>query len=253
MRLWLVSPAWRRYEVTRLALAQRAHLQGVLAGRGIDTRCVVVADDENLDVAAEYGFDALERPNEPLGRKFNDGIEWACLEGAADFVCVIGSDDWVHESVFDRLPETNPEPPAPTEDNPVVSWSDEPEALAGTVIAVVDVQSGRGRLRWWPRREGVIPWVFPRAALEPSGFRPVKDNAARGIDGSLVAGLGIRPQWLFHDPHEYARVDFKSDVNLNTYAEIGATSGVGDEHDAWGRLSELYPEPLVEMAQRVAG
>lgn len=250
MRIVFVSAAWRRYEVTRLALAQRAHLCGELAGQGHEATCVVVADDDNLDIAAEHGFETLERPNDQLGRKFNDGLEHAARELNADYLVLIGSDDWVHIDVFDRLPLDECREKFPTEDEPVVVWSPAPEAVTGREIALVDLEEGRLQRCRARGRYGVIPWVFPRKALEPSGFRPVRDELNIGIDGSLIAGLGVQCEWVFHDPHDLCRVDFKSATNLNSYEKIAAAIGYGDEEpDPWALLTERYPADLVEMAR----
>lgn len=214
---------------------------------------MVVGDDETLDIAQEFGFETLERPNRPLGRKFNDGIEHAALEMGADIVAVVGSDDWVHEDLFDVLPA--PVAPAPDWemiDGPVVWRPGVPEVVTGRSIAFVDLERGLLR-RCWVSGTGAIPWLIPRAALEPSRFRPVNDHQVRGIDFSLRSGLKVRPVWVDMDPHDLCRVDFKSDVNLNGFDEItGATDHDGDE-DAWSALRERYPADLVEMAESFAG
>lgn len=253
MRLVLVMPAWRRFDVTRLVLAQRAHLRGVLAERGVDAVTLVVADDDNLDMAAEMGCETLERPNLPLGRKWNDGLEHACRELDADFVTVVGSDDWVHPDLFDRLPAAVAPMPMPTDEQPVVFWEAEaPEAVTGRKLALVDLLTGRMRLCESRGRWGVIPWVFPRAALDPSGCRPVKDAAVKGLDGSLAAGLGVRPRWVFRDPNPVARVDFKSDTNLNSYDLISGAIGVGETLEPWDVLAAHYPPALVDQARGLA-
>lgn len=215
---------------------------------------LVVADDDNLDLAAEFGFDTLEVSNDLLGRKWNDGIGHALRELDADYVTVVGSDDWVHPDVFDVLPADVAPHPMPTAEVPVVMWSDnQPEATTGREIALVDLASGRLRRCRSQGRYGVIPWVFPRVALERCGGRPVAETAQRGLDGSLVAGLGIQPQWVFHDPHDLCRLDFKSDVNLNSYETITAAIGYGpEETDPWALLATRYPADLVEMARETA-
>lgn len=254
MRLCLVTPAWRRFDVTRLAFAQRAHLRGVLAGRSLEVSVLVVADDGNLDLAAEFGFDALERSNDELGRKWNDGIEYALRVLDADYVAVVGSDDWVHPDVFDLLPAEVALPPALTDERPFVTWAENvPEAVAGREIALVDLIGGRMRRCRGTGPFGVIPWVFPRAALDPSGGRPVRDGLQRGLDGSLATGLGVQPEWVFHDPHDLCRVDFKSDVNLNGYHAITGAIGYGpEEADPWALLAVRYPADLVDRARRLS-
>jgi hypothetical protein len=227
--VWFVSPAHGRLGVTALALAQRRHLIDELADRGIDGYGVVVADDENLELAAEYGFEGWRIGNEYLGRRFNAGISFACREGA-DFVVHIGSDDWMHVDCFARLPAPD-------------------TILSGRAITVADLEAGKMRRCHVPGRHGVIPWVIPRALLEASSFAPVKPEKRRGIDGSLVRGLGSQPRWLFHDPHPFARIDWKTSANITPYALLSRNLGRGPELQApWRQLEEFYPRDLVEQA-----
>ncbi len=252
MRIVFVSAAWQRFAVTRLALAQRAHLCGELSERGHEATCVIVADDENLDIASEFGFETVEQSNAQLGRKFNDGLEYAARELEADYFVLIGSDDWMHVDIFERLPLDIAEPPELTDERPIVTWAEVPEATTGREIAVVDLEEGRLRRCRARGRYGVIPWIFPRNALEPSGFRPIKDEASIGIDGSLIAGLNCRPEWVFSDPHDLCRVDFKSAVNLNSYKKIADGIGYGDELPV-SILRHDYPLHLVELVEAAAG
>jgi hypothetical protein len=210
-----------------------------------------VADDENLDIGLRYGFRALERPNFPLGRKWNEGIALAGTLGA-DFVAVVGSDDWVHEDLFKTMPlDHSPDPDFDSlvEGEPIVWHPERPQAMTGRELTLVDLLTGRGRACRVKNRLGVIPWVMPRKALEPSGFRPVADHVEIGLDGSLVAGLGTALSWQFHDPHPFARVDFKSGTNLNSYELIAGAIGEGGEIDPWPALAAHYPPWLVKRAQ----
>jgi hypothetical protein len=213
----------------------------------------VVADDENLDVAEDYGFPTLARKNSPLGAKFNAGIHWACKVMEADVVSVVGSDDWCHEDLFDRLPNEHPQPPDLNAfDGAAVSWGDEPEIVTGRRISIVNLATGNLVRCHASGRSGAIPWLIPRAALEPSGFRPVRDEQQIGLDFSLMSGLGMQPNLVFHDPHDFARVDFKSDVNLNAYEPVTAVLSDGSEEDAWPLLAQHYPADLVSQAQDLA-
>lgn len=251
MRIVLVSAAWRRFDVTRLCLAQRAILRTELAERGHEMRAVIVADDENLEIARSFGFDTIERNNDYIGRKFNDGIEHALHELEADFVVLIGSDDWMHVSMFDVLPKEIADLPMPTAERPVVIGRPGPQAVTGKKIAFVDLEremiqpcEARGRL-------GVIPWVFPASALRETP-RPITETCNKGIDGSLFRGLKTRPEWIFHDPHPLARVDFKSNVNLNSYEKITSLMSVGNELPASETLRLLYDSELVDLMEEVA-
>lgn len=235
--------------MTRLALAQRAHLVGELAARGITATCVIVADDENLEIARDYGFETVEQDNTMLGRKFNDGIEYACNNGA-DFVVSVGSDDWIHADLFDRMPLPVVEEREPTPEEPVVIWSAVPEIVTGRNITIVDLLHGRAEVCRAKGRYGVIPWVIPREALERSRFRPVREHLMRGIDGAMLAGMRVQPEWVFVDPHDVCRVDFKSETNVTSYESSVAGFGDGDEiADPWPLLAEKYPADLVELAR----
>lgn len=219
--------------MTRLALAQWVHLAGELAATGIDLHVVVVADDDNLDIAREHGFATVELDNEcGLGAKFNAGYQYAGSEGA-DWLVHIGSDDWIHPDVFVPLV-------APLAPRPIV---------AGRRIAYVDLLRGRLQKAKHDGRYGTIPWIIPRHLLDRCGFSPIRPERRRGMDGEIVRGLrrahaAAEAQWVFHDPHEVARVDFKSAVNLNDFGEVHGRLG----GDPWAELARFYPSHLVELA-----
>jgi glycosyltransferase involved in cell wall biosynthesis len=237
MQVWLVSPAWGRFAVTRLALAQRAHLADELAARGAACHSVIVADDENLEVAREAGAVALEHPNEPLSDKCNAGVRFACEQGA-DWVVWIGSDDWIHPDAFDPLWSL---PGGAKHTKPIV---------AGGRIAVVDMLDPRLMVCRVRGRNGVIPWLIPRQLLAPSRFEPLPLGKSRGLDGWLVHGLRashVKPGFHIEDAHDMARVDFKSSLNMNSYE---ALAGRAREHvDPWPALAEHYPAHLVDLAR----
>lgn len=233
--LWLVVPAWRRLAVSRFVLAQHAWLIGELAARGLPANVVVIADDENLDIAAALGLHTLERPNEQLGRKINDGIQYAAEQGAT-WISFTGSDNWLHPDLFSAIAEADPRRP------PIVT---------GNTIATVDMVGAKLRRLVVRSRCGVPPWLIPIWALQPAKFRPIDDARERGIDGSLERGLRLRPEWISHDPHDLARIDFKTEENITPYAAIARTLGIGQEEpDPWTLLASRYPAPLVEQARQ---
>lgn len=223
--------------MTRIVLAQRAHLIGELAARGIDAHCVIVADDDNLDIAREHGFATVEMDNSDLGAKFNAGMRYACVEGGATHVVSIGSDDWVHPDVFDVLPEP-------------------PYVQTRARLALVDLPTGQLSLAHVSRETGSIPWIVPRAMLEACSFRPIPPGKRRGMDWWLTQGLHGRTggrrqsvQWLHHDPHALAAVDWKCGANLTPYSRLARNPFVRERDDyPWPRLRELYPDTLVDLA-----
>lgn len=231
--LVFVTPAYRRFAVTRLAFAQRAHLIGELAERGIIATQVVIADDENLEIASEHGFDTIGMDNSQLGRRVNDGFERAAEQGA-DWFCFVGSDNWLHPALFESLPVGSAAP-----------------VVAGRSIAIVDLLSPRLRVLRVGSRHGAPPWLIPRWALEPSRFRPMVDRRMRALELSLTLGLGVTPEWVFRDPSDVCRVDFKSGVNITTWDGL-AHLGRRDETDPWGVLVGHYPSWLVALAEQTS-
>lgn len=235
--VWIVSPAHGRFAVTRLVLEQRRRLCRDLAVRGIDARMLITASDENLDLAREYGAVAVETPNRPLGRKCNIGLERAAREGA-DWIVWVGSDDWIHPDVFDPLPYQR---------------EGRERILIGQRVAIVDLATGMLMRCLSPSKYGAIPWIVPRGMLEPSRFRPVRPDLARGLDGALIRGIRLSRaplDWHCLDPHDLRCVDFKSGVNITPFERLEGHA-TGPLEPAWSALVERYPADLVERARRI--
>lgn len=188
--LWFVTPVHRRERLTRICLEQRARLIAELAGLGVSARQLVIGDDAGLlFMAHALGFHVMGRPN-VLGLRINDGFEWACRERGADYVVYVGSDDWM-------LPGPLADLPAPGRVR-ASAWNTWVSA-DGRSIASVD----------HPPALGNAPWTVSRAALEPLGFRPVRDGLMSGIDTSMADNLG--DVFDFHPEDDPLRwVGFKS-------------------------------------------
>lgn len=76
--LWFVVPAHGRERLAAICLKQLRRTCDALSAEGIDATAVVIADDANLDTARELGFGTIERANDFVSAKYNDGIEFAC-------------------------------------------------------------------------------------------------------------------------------------------------------------------------------
>lgn len=227
MRLYFVTPAWRRFELSAVCFEQRRRVMDELARHGIDARCVVIADDANLDLARALDFEIIEQDNEWLGRKFNDGIEWACRHGA-EWVVPIGSDSWIDAAYFSPLPadfvtRTSALYCAVTEDR----------------LAELAVRDGKG----------AGPYVINRRRLERSGFRPAKDELHAGIDRSTVASLGTPLHWRHRNVNPFQYVGFRGTPHLTPYEKLVRRWGVKQHTDPWAVLAEHYPSDLVERAR----
>jgi glycosyltransferase involved in cell wall biosynthesis len=231
--IYFVTPAWQRFELTRVVLEQRRMVIDWLAERDVEAGCVVVADDANADIALELGFDVVRRKNYALGRKFNDGIEYAARNGA-EWVVPIGSDSFIDPAYLFPLP------------GPSVMRSSTLYALA---------EPGRlGRLQV-KNAMGVGPYMMPFAYL-PKSLRPAAEYRKRGVDTSTIKGLRRRG-WTREmvDLHPWQYVAFRRQggateghPQMNSYEKLYARLGVGEEYEVADRLSEFYPLRLVERA-----
>lgn len=233
--LWFVVPAHGRVELTRVCLRQLARTCATLTANGIRASAVVIADDDNLETAAEVGFATVERTNVPLGRKWNDGYELAGMAGV-DFVVPFGTDDWIDPELLltGGLP-------------------DDDQIRCCRLSAIVS----EDRTRMTPLRinyeggDGVR--ILPAALLKPLRFRPAEEDAARAIDTSVMRRvsntLGNRPRLRYLDLHPWQIVDWKSDGGqLNTY-DACLVHADGPEVDPFAQLTGVFPdEALAEMA-----
>lgn len=229
MTVWFVTPAWRRYELTAVCLEQRRRVIEELATHGIEARCVVVADDRNHHIARDLGFDTVRQNNDWLGRKFNDGIEYAARHGAT-WIVPIGSDSFIDPAYFLPLPLDNPK---------VVRTSQlyapvEKDRLAITRVAHPTNPAG--------------PHMFHRNLLVRCNYRPMPDEINRRTDSNTVKTLWPF-RWEFKDVHDLQYIGFRAPPFITQYANLWQRWGVTEYTDPWERLAQHYDADLVERAR----
>lgn len=225
--LWFVTPAWQRYELSAVCFDQRVTVIDALRAAEVDANCVIVADDDNLDLARERGFAVVERDNEYLGRRFNDGIEYAARQGATRIV-PIGSDSWIDPAYLLPLP---PKTTFRTSSRYCVVTQDR--------LAELDVSDVNG----------VGPYVINRHMLRNGHFRPAQDTLKHGIDRSTMKGVRHRITQR-RDLHPYQYVGFRGTPHMTTYEGLVATWKAVERTDPWSILARHYPEGLVERARK---
>lgn len=226
-RLWFVTPAWRRFALSAVCFEQRRRTIAELAESGIEAHCVVIADDENLELARAAGFDVVERDNEYLGRKFNDGYQYAAEHGA-DWIVPVGSDSWVQARYFDPLP-----------DNGAIRTSHYLLTVARDRMAHLEIKPNHGG----------GPYVMRRALFESSGYRPAKDFICRGTDRSMIDGLGVPVTWETRDVSRFQHVSFRGEPHVTDYQRLWFHWGVQEEYDPWDQLAAHYDPQLVAAAK----
>jgi hypothetical protein len=226
--LYFVTPAWQRYELTAICLEQRRLVIEDLARHGVEARQVVIADDENLDIARSLGFETVEQNNHWLGRKFNDGEEWAGKHGA-DWIVPIGSDSWVDPAYFLPLPS-----PRRTRTSRMYAPV-RPDRLATLRVGKV----------------GAGPHMFHRSLMLRSGFRPAPDEIMRNTDHLTIRGLD-RPQlWEWRDLHPLQYIGFRVPPYITQYQRLVERWGVSEDPRPFDALRSVYPTELVDRVERL--
>lgn len=233
-----VVPAHGRYEVSRVSFAGLAWTVAELRAQDVDAFAVVVADDSNLDIANEYGFLTLDRPNLPLGRKWNDGFEFAA-KLRADYVVPFGSDNWIHpELILRHLANMRTHTIGASRVCSVIRED-------GRKIAHLEINYDGG--------DGIR--VLPAALLKACGYRPAVDTRNRAIDTSIRENLrrkNGRIGFTYTDYGPLQIVGFQSlDVQLNKYAPLVKAFGVKEGTRPFQKLATVYPARLVDMAERM--
>ena len=228
MRLYFVTPAFQRYELAAVCFDQWKQIAASLAAHDVELRVVVVSDDENLDLARATGFDTVERDNDWLGRRFNDGIEYACRNGA-DWVAPVGSDSWIMPEYLYPLPETD-------------------QSRRGRLLTVV--KSDR-LAELYVTNIGVGPYMYHRSQLEHCDFRPSDEKIRRGVDTSTWLGVlqGGVIEWDERNVSQYQHVSFRAKPHLTKYTRLWAAYGQRESYQPWEILREHFPADLVARAQ----
>lgn len=241
MIVWFNTPAFQRYALSEIVFEQRARAIEKLSLAGIEAHQVVVADDENLELARSFGFETFERDNEWLGKRFSDGYEYA-VEHGATHVFPIGSDSWCDpQFVIDAVAIMESDRPN----------KEKPRDLDAICSRHYTRVNGLGTIRrqlWVPVLQGVS-YLIPATVLSKlDRARPCQDEISRGCDGSTWqscsrAGCGA----FFVESHPLETTSFESWPQITMFDKLGGRWGRGDVEDgAISGLVELYPRDLVE-------
>jgi len=230
--LWFIVPAHGRLPIAEVCLRQLQRTCEALADRNIAASAVVIADDENLDIARALDFSTVERDNTQLGRKINDGYELAGRE-RVEFMVPIGSDDWIDPNWI-RLPKPH-------------------ETIATHLSTVVNEDCSRMSLLRIGFGDGVR--IYTRATMQAVGFRPADEDRKRALDAATHKGTrSARATVVWHDTNPLSIVDFKSSENLNDYSGCMRAFGRRVERtDVWEALGEIYPAEAIREMQAVHG
>lgn len=202
-------PASGRLQLAQICLRQLRRTVDELEREGVRASAVVIANDENLDTARDLGFATVERDNQFVSRKFNDGVQLACdpryNPRPADYVIPLGSDDWIDWRLFVDLPK-----PATPVGFQRMSFVRED----GQELTVRQIRNEGGC--------GIR--IYSRQVMARVGYRPADEDRRRACDTSILVNVKREiPQLRFEhrdlDPLQI--VDWKSPgENLNPYVTL---------------------------------
>jgi hypothetical protein len=167
----------------------------------------------------------VERNNEWLGRKFNDGMEYAGKHGA-EWIVPIGSDSWIDPEYFLPLPGHR-------------------YTRTSAMYSVVE-QDRMAELK--VGRHGAGPYMFHRNVF-PHGFRPAADELRKNIDSSTIKGMARTLRWEPKDIYPLQYVGFRGTPHITKYDNLMMKWGTAERDDPWDRLAHHYPPELVERAR----
>jgi hypothetical protein len=238
IELWFVTPAYQRFELSELCFRQRRRMIDALATHGVDAHCVVVADDENVELARAAGFDVVEHNNKWLGAKFSAGYNHALAAGATHLL-PIGSDSWMAPGLVACMPFYE-------------------RACTGTAFLSTLRADGRERLDLTIDYGTIgfgVATLYPRAAFAGERF-PCAPNIRRGCDTSTwnrtarAKGMALdKMRW-----HHLEYTDFKSYENQTTdYRRLKARHecDVTGGDAAIDDLRDLYDDDLVDRLRKI--
>lgn len=185
-------------------------------------------------LADDLAFTWIYSPNEPLGRKWNDGYLAAALKLEADFFVPVGSDDVIHPSLFEKLPDG--------------------DQIGCTRHSAMVDPTGQRLMTLnitYPGGDGVR--IFTRQLLEQVMFRPAFDDRARAVDGSITQHLqrtGREPHFDYRETDPFAIIDFKTATvdQRNTFQSC-LTFAVEERFDVFETVAEWHGQ---EFARDVA-
>jgi hypothetical protein len=232
-----VMPVFGRRELTKLCLDQLRWTCDGLAGQGIEATAIVVGHEEELlEHARERVFWTVHQENDPLARKFNDGIELAAQMGA-EYVIPCGSDNWVHWRWISDVAQGRGLPAA---DEVVCHRQCAIVHESGNELAFLEISYDGG--------DGIR--IFPVELFKPLAYRPAVDHRNRAIDTSIVERLrrfaGWTPKYRYEDIGFWSVIGWQSyDLQLNPYSGLVRQFGKYTDPDPWSWMEIHYPVDAV--------
>ena len=228
MKLGILTTAYGRPQISKLY-----HLQNCRLKKSFEfIHLVVVSTDEDEELFRGWGFETLRYPNQPLGRKFQAGLD--ALRGRIDKMMLMGSDDLISDGLFRRLVESERD----------VVWPD-------SLYFLGTMKDYKGLMRFHRgiyNKLASVGMVITSRLLDKMDWQLWGDQL-RGIDhASYGRIMSHEPDYEILPTLPDVLIDVKSDVNINHLKKF-LTYGERVREDVLVKLSPEEQEYIKELCQ----
>jgi len=231
--LLFVCPAHGRVDLAAVCYRQFADLCEQLNRRGLHADVLVIADDRNLDHAADANLLTLEHDNR-LGAKFNAGYTYAAEHGY-EYACAVGNDSWLHPDRFQWLPDRD-------------------ALLCTRNYTCVTPDAGEQHWLKLAYDGGTGSRVIPLGWLAGCDYKPLEPAQTSGCDtGTLLAicrGVERAPHLVYTDLHPYEVIGFQSSVQITDWRHF-TDRYLHERQSPFQGLADHYPAPLIDEVRAV--
>ena len=236
MSVLLVTPVFRRFELTRIMLEHRVKTFQEANSLGVEVQCICVGDRENVELAESLGFVGVEAPN-LLGAKYNTGHEYA-VEHGFDFSFHCNSDQVFDPWLFQLIDA------CPTDKLIQTSWM---TAVHGIGTKAIQYQNPLWAMKAYPTE------------LLARNPRPCEENIMRMCDtsthdGVVMANPGVETVWIERGPLE--TIQFESGFQVTPWKRHLMVAGLAKKGEVpvmWDEIAELHGENLVATMRQFYG
>lgn len=231
---WIIVPAWKRYEISKLVFPELRWLKKRLS-KECNIEVLVVSDDKNIDIASSNGLKYIRSSNDFLGKKFNDGYEYAFNHGA-DAVIPSGSDSWVHPDAFKNIVKT---------------WYNDNTIWYSTKHAMVSEDGSKLGIAKIPTsvdyNKGAL-WFYPRKLMKMAKFRPCNEKQKSSCDRSTINGLKKSNKVICFKENDI--IDLQYLAFKNNKVQIWSYSDYNKKfiiqiNEPWDEICKFYPKRYV--------
>jgi hypothetical protein len=223
--LSLCTPVWGRAILTEILFRERVRTFEQARELGVECQCVVIGEGSDLELARSFGFPTIEAPN-VLGRKYNDGHEWAVREGF-DFSFQVNSDQTFDPRLLAAIAES------PTDSFIQTRW-----------LTSIHRDGEKAIATWNPL------WAMRAYPLEllRRAPRPCNETLDRMCDSGVYEGvLRANPDAPTHEVvlHPMETIQFESPTQLTSWGrhvKVGLMTGTAETRVPWEGITLQHGE-----------